>query len=87
MTVFFIFFEKFLKNFAKSVDFIIQMLYNSYNKHRKRRYKMQKRITKFGNSAGIVLNKAVLQVLGFEIGEVVEMVYKKGQIIIKKKEL
>lgn len=48
---------------------------------------MQKRITKFGNSAGIVLNKAVLQVLGFEIGEVVEMVYKKGQIIIKKKEL
>ena len=45
----------------------------------------EKKIIKFGNSAGIVLDSKMLYKAEMELGEVVEVEVSKNKIVIKKK--
>ena len=45
---------------------------------------MNKKITKFGNSIGITLNRDLLAMLGIYLGDEVEMKLEKDKIVIKK---
>ncbi len=46
---------------------------------------MQAQITKWGNSQGIRLPKAILQACNIQVNDQVDLRYKDGMIIIEKK--